>query len=170
MKIDDLLQITLDEAVELSKGQNGRSVVANWTDAHYMKDLENEYKKSCNPSIILKAVFTCAMNDFKLPKWLQRAYIDAYRKVRHYRAASWSAVFGRPHPKGTHLNAKRELRENKYNIYFLIEKIIESEPETPIDGYLFERVGRELGIGGKTKISDIYYEVKAEIENFSENF
>jgi len=167
MKIEDLLQITLDDAVELSKGQKGRSVVANWGDAHYLQDLEIEYKKTCNPAIILEAVFVCAMNGFKLPEWLQTAFIKAYRKVRHYKIEknSWDEAFGKPFPKKTHIGANQEKRENKYKIYYRIKELHESG--TPIDEKLFSRVGREFAIGGKSKINKIYYEIENERKNFS---
>jgi len=162
MNIEDLLKMTFDEAMEASE-KTGRPLYQKWVDAHYFKDLEKGYKKSKNKSIILEAVFVCTLNDFDLPEWLKAAYRTAYRNVRHYRAGSWSEAFGPAHPKGAHIPAKRELRENEYLIYNRIREIIALEPETPIDGHLFERVGRELGIGGKTKISKIYYKIKKRL-------
>ena len=100
------------------------------------------------------------MNNFLMPKWLQRAYRIAYRKVRHYNAGSWDEVFERPHPKNTQLETKREKRLKSFKIYNRVNEIIMNEPNTPIDKYLFERVGRDLGIGGATKISEIYYTIK----------
>ena len=174
MKVEDLTILTLDEAIKAQyeedkkwlslPGHPGRSIIQKWIDAHYFKALEKEYKKSKNKSIILEAVFVCTLNDFDLPEWLKEAYRMAYRKVRHYKAGSWSEVFGDAHPKGMHRDAKREAREKNHLVYLRIREILDAEPETPVDGYLFERVGREFGIGSKTKISEIYYKVKKRFD------
>lgn len=166
MNVEDLLKMTFDEAMEASE-KTGRPLYQKWIDAQYFKDLEKEYKKSKNKRIILEAVDVCALNDFDLPEWLKQAFRMAYNEVRAYRAGRWSEVFGPAHTKGAHLPAKREAREKNHLVYLRIREILNAEPETPIDGHLFERVGRELGIGGKTKVSEIYYKIKKEADDFS---
>jgi len=85
------------------------------------------------------------------------AFLSSYRQVRHYRAKSWDDVFGQPHPKGIHLKTKRQEREKPHSVYRIIEQIKKEDPSTAIDGALFERVGKELGIGGKTLTENYYY-------------
>lgn len=166
MKIDELLIMTCEQAITEPQGKDVRPVIAQWTDAHYFKELEKEYQKSKNKAIILEAVYICSLNGFELPEWLQIAYINAYRKIKHYKAKSWDEVFGRARPKGIHLGTKRELWLKKCQVYNRINEIIKTEPDTPIDERLFERVGgpKELAIGGSTKIAEIYYEMKRYFE------
>lgn len=46
----------------------------------------------------------------------------------------------------------------------MILDIKQTTPDTPIDGYLFEKVGRKLGIGGKTLTEEYYYGAKKYLE------
>jgi len=165
MKVNELLEMTEEEILKsASEYKPGRLLISKWLDALYFKELEKEYQKSKNKAIILEAVYICSLNDFELPEWLQMAFISGYRKVRNYQAGSWGEVFGRAHPKRIHLGTKRELWLKKYQVYNRVNEIIKTEPSTPIDKNLFERVGLELGVGGSTKISDIYYETKNYLE------
>lgn len=138
--------------------------------SQHLSELEQSYIDTGDGAIILEALYVCFLRDMPLPEWVQKAYLSAYRKVRQYGAGSWDEVFGRPHPKGTHLSAKRERWEKQEQVYFRVKEILKNEPETPIDAALFERVGRELGVGSKTKTEDIYYEVKKKQESFPGNF
>jgi hypothetical protein len=104
------------------------------------------------------------LNDLPIPAWLTLAYLQAFRDIYQYRAKSWDDVFGKPHPKGTHLDAKRQEWEKSILVYHRVKEILRNEPGTPIDGYLFERVGREFGIGGKTLTEKYYYSWKNELE------
>jgi hypothetical protein len=159
MKADDLLKMTFDEVLEMGDVK-GRLAITIWEDAKYLKELERVYFETRNGKTILEAVFICSLNDFELPEWLQKAFRIAYRKVAHFKAGSWDEVFGRPYSKGTHLSTKRENREKSYAVYRRISEIIRTEPEIPVDKNFFERVGKEFGIGGATKTSEIYYEIK----------
>lgn len=160
MKVEDLLKLTLEEALAMPQGHHHRSVIARWTGAQSLVELEKAHNETQNPAIILEAIYHCTLNDFAIPEWCALAYLNAYRKVTHFKAKSWDDVFGRPHPKGTHLDARREELVQGHEVYRRINEIKAAEPETPIDEYLFERVGRELAIGGKTKVAKIYYTFK----------
>lgn len=136
----------------------------------YLLELEQAYNDTGDGALILEAIYLCSLRDLPLPGWVQKAYLSAYRKVRQYEAGSWDEIFGKPHPKGTHLEAKRERWEKQERVYFRVKEILRNEPKTPIDAALFERVGRELGIGSKTKTEQIYYEMKKRQETFPKNF
>ena len=77
-----------------------------------------------------------------------------------FEAKSWDDVLGRPYRKGIHHEARRKRRQYRKVVYDRILEIKKAEPDTAIDGALFERVGRELGIGGKTLVEEYYYSVK----------
>ena len=111
---------------------------------------------------LLEAMYLCMMHAIPLPLWCKEAFLSACGKVYTYKAKSWEDVFGRPHPKGTHLATKREEREMSSRVYEKIRQIKKENPSIPIDCHLFERVGRELGIGAKTKTEAWYYKQKHE--------
>ncbi|MFP3984116.1 MAG: hypothetical protein ACLFV2_10555 [Desulfurivibrionaceae bacterium] len=163
MKIEDLLKMTMDEAVTAQKNGD-RPVISQWIAAQRLEELRSLYLETKDGSIILEALYHCCLESLPLPEWCEVGYLAAYRKIRQYSAGSWDEVFGRPHPKGTHLNAKNEKWGNRHKAYLRICEILHHEPGTPIDQNLFERVGRELGVGGKTKVEEWYYEVKKEME------
>ena len=108
---------------------------------------------------LLSAVNLCAMHDLPTPEWVRRGFVDCYRRVVEYEAKSWDDVFGRPHPKGLHLESARRRESRRIPVYTRINEILYLEPDTPIDRGLFERVGEEYGIS-KTVAEELYYEVK----------
>jgi hypothetical protein len=107
----------------------------------------------------LEAIFICAMNGFAIPMWCAQAYIDAVREVRHFRAKSWDDVFGKPHPKGTQLKAKKSELYKSPVVYNRVTEIKQRNPETPIDRSLFEKIGKEFGLSGSLA-ERYYYEIK----------
>jgi hypothetical protein len=97
------------------------------------------------------------MDGLPLPAWCAQAFINSIRDVWHYRKGSWDDVFTAPNPKGTNLAANRKKRENQWQVYSMVE----NRPEgTPIDDGLFEQIGEQLGIGGKSTTKKYYYAVK----------
>jgi len=91
------------------------------------------------------------------------SFLKAYRKVRQYRAKSWDDVFGRPHKKGTHLDAKEQERKKSLPAYNRIKEIKRNDPSIPIDEDLFAIVGKEFG-RSKTLIAEYYYKWKNKLE------
>ena len=122
------------------------------------------YEKEKNPAFILRALFLCSFRSLPIPEWCEHAFVTSVRKVTRYKAKSWDDVFGKPHPKSTNLFAKRQRLEKAPLVYDRIRKIKRESPETPIDGFLFEKVGREFGIGGKTTTEEFYKEGKELVE------
>lgn len=142
----------------------GRGPFFRWIGAGELQGLYEIYRKG-NKAAVIEALYVCSLNSLPIPRWCEMAYLSAYRKIKHYKAKSWDDVFGRPHPKGTHLETKKQEREFAFKVYNRIEQIKRDDPSTPIDGYLFERIGREFGIGGKTLTEGYYYKEK----NFRKN-
>jgi hypothetical protein len=134
----------------------GRGPLYRWLGADELKVLYG-YHKEGKMWAVLEAFYVCCLNSLPIPRWCEFAYLASYRKVREYRAKSWDDVFGKPHPKGTHLATKKQERENRWKVYRLVEQIKRDDPKTPIDGCLFERIGKQLGIGGKTLTEQYYY-------------
>ena len=105
---------------------------------------------------LLGAVRICANFDLVMPEWLAREFIQRYDRVLTCEADSWDDAFGRPYPKGTHLNALRKQRRLKHAVWGEVQSILMREPATAIDAHLFERVGARLNIG-KTLAASYYY-------------
>ena len=152
-----------DRELAFLLADNVRGPLSRWIGAQELKELHTEYQKG-HKEAILEAVFTCALNSFPLPGWLETAFLKAYRNVRQYRAKSWDDVFGKAHKKGTQLAAKRQEREKSLSVYHRILSIKRAEPSTAIAEELFERVGRETGLGGATVMKEYYYGWKHKLK------
>lgn len=111
---------------------------------------------------LLIAVRICAQHEMPLPDWAARAFIKKFDTVLNLRAGSWDEAFGRPYPKGFHLNRARRRRELQPRIYVHIQEILAMDPKTPIGEGLFEQVGKEFGIG-KTLASELYYSMVKDL-------
>lgn len=168
--LDELLSWSADDAIKAEKAWKddklSRPPLLRWQSAQKLKALGEIYLETKDAAVIPQALYYCALNDFLIPEWCAYAYLEAFRKVSHYKAGSWDDAFGRPHPQGTHLGAKRQQREKEFIVYNMISEIKLTEPDTPIDGYLFEKVGRKLGIGGKTLTEEYYYGAKKYLEEW----
>jgi len=141
----------------------GRGPFFRWVGAEELKGIYELYRTG-NKAAILEALHICSLNSLPLPRWCEIAFLKAYRDVRFYNAKGWDDVFGRPHPKGTQLAARKQEREYDMRVYRRIRQIKADNPSIPIDGYLFERIGREFGIGSKTLTEQYYYNCKNRIE------
>lgn len=152
--LEDAIKATL----EWNDSTGKRMPVSQWTSSRRLKSLSDKYAKKENKSLILEALYLCLFDDLPVPQWCMFGYLESWRTVQFKRETSWDDVFGKPHPKGTH---KGDTRNDMFRVYRRVKEIKEESPKTPIGIELFERVGRELGIGGKTRTSDLYYRAKA---------
>jgi len=108
---------------------------------------------------LLGAVRKCANHGIPMPEWLAKQFIRRYDRVLACRLGSWDDAFGRPYPKGKHLNALRKQREKRFAVYNAVRAAKASDPKIAIDAILFEKVGDSLGIG-KTLAETLYYQAK----------
>ena len=138
-----------------------------WYALNALDYLQQEYEAGDTLSL-LSAVNQCAMHDLPMPEWVRRGYIDRYRRVVEYEVKSWDDAFGRPHPKGLHLENARHRRSRRCPVYVRVHEILHLKPDTSIDRGLFERVGAEFGIS-KTVAEELYYEVKHWFERSRKN-
>jgi hypothetical protein len=134
------------------------------TDKHLVKILRILQKRFDNgdKSALLYAFYYCCLMKRPLPEWLRLAFLAAYHSRTGYEIKSWDDVFGQPHPKGTHIKKQKRHFELRHAIMQRVEEL-QSE-KTPIDKKLFEKVGKDLGIGGSTTVSDIYYEERRRLK------
>jgi len=155
----DWTAIQASEATEPTKDWNDPTQPFYRWAAHH--DLAERCKlfESGDVFQLMHAIRICANHDMPLPEWVSRAYISAYDRVVSAQAKTWGDVFGQPYPKGIHLNAVKKRRNLIPAVWVAVRSILDMEPGTPIDGMLFERVGKKLNIG-KSQAAEFYYEAK----------
>jgi hypothetical protein len=104
---------------------------------------------------LLMAIRSCCWMRRPLPEWARLAFLQAYDSATGFDIKSWDEVFGRPHPKGTHL-----AKEKKYlAVRSLIWERVRASKAMgkPINKELFEGIGKDLGVAGSVA-SEIYYD------------
>jgi hypothetical protein len=129
------------------------------TDKYLMEILEilKERFEAGDKSALLSAIYHCLLLKRSLPEWLRLAFLHTYEAHARFEIRSWDEVFGRPFPKGTHLETEKRNAELRP---LIIERVEALKAERPIDKGLFEEIGRELKIAGTT-VSDIYYDKRS---------
>ncbi len=168
---DDLRNLyswTFEDAVRAHKewkgsAREGKDPFERWMGTQDLMDLYDEYAQG-DPRAILDALYICMKLALPVPRWCAAAFVEGYHRVQNYEAKRWDDVFGKPHPKGTHAGTKQQERENRQRVYSRIQEIKTADSSIPLDGALFEQVGRELAIGGKTTTERFYYAGKSHIE------
>ena len=124
---------------------------------HYRERLEVERTRfdAGDRMALFAALRICAQRDLKMPQWASRAFIRGYDKVLNCRTGSWDEAFGEPYP-GKHLARLRQRRLNRSAVWLRIKKLLAQPDAPPVDRSLFEKVGKELGIGPRV-CSELYY-------------
>jgi hypothetical protein len=98
-------------------------------------------------SAILDAVFECANARMLLPGWARDAFVQAYleTKVGPPLHKSWDDVFGKPHAKHKHLDAKFKASKFRCLIYAAVLEMRNTRPRKtdvfPAVAKRFERFG-----------------------------
>jgi len=128
-------------------------------------------------SALLYAIYHCLLLKRPLPEWLRLAFLHTYEAHARFEIRSWDEVFGRPVPKGAHLETEKRNAELRPLIIERVKAL--KGPKTPIDKNLFEEIGRKLKppLSG-TAVSDIYYDERSRelrdmiqnLEDISGNF
>jgi hypothetical protein len=126
------------------------------TDKYLAEILEILHERFDNgdKSALLYAIYHCLLMKRPLPEWLPLAFLHTYEARARFEIRSWDEVFGRPVPKGMHLETEKRNAELRP---LIIRRVQALRSEKPIDKPLFETVGKEFGISGTT-VSEIYYD------------
>ena len=104
-----------------------------------------------DPGAVLHAIWLCLRYDVPVPEWAKRSFIRTYAKGLHgnLRPGEWFK------PARTKAQAERRLRQ--MNATPEVWRMVEGRRfGEPIDDKLFQRIGRELGIGSKTLVKHLY--------------
>jgi hypothetical protein len=117
---------------------------------------------------LLDAIYYCCLlKRPSLPEWLQHAFLEAHDAKTAYQIKTWNDSFGQPHPKGTHVDKEKRHFESRHAI---VQRVEELQSEMPVDKELFEKIGKDLGIGGGTTVSKIYYEERRRLDGLLNQF
>jgi hypothetical protein len=112
-----------------------------------------------NPGVLLDAIDLCARAALPMPLWLAEAFTERYARWASYEAETLDVAFDVERPKGKHLGTQAERERLRHAVVFEVER--RHRDGANIDTSLFEAIGREFGIGGHTKVSEIYYEAES---------
>lgn len=141
-----------------------RSPFAQWVAARRIESMRSEIEAGGPNSgfAVLAAVRDVLAHELTSPEWLVFAYTRRYDAVLNCAAGSWDdpRAFGRPYPKGAHLAALRKARRLRWAVSNAVSDTRARDPAATIGRDLFERVGRDLGIG-KTLAERYFYEAEA---------
>jgi hypothetical protein len=131
-------------------------MTADLDDESIRTILHDEFKRGDNAAL-LRALVICAQHHWPIPEWAGMALEKAYRLAEQGAIKSWDQIFGSPLPKGRQQRGL-QTKSRRFEVWCRIEDL--QNEGNAIDNDLFERVGKELGIGGKTTVADLYAEVE----------
>lgn len=76
--------------------------------AETLKILKQKFDGGHKAALLVAIRYCCWMRR-PLPEWARLAFLQAYDSATGFDIKSWDEVFGRPHPKGTHLAKERSI-------------------------------------------------------------
>jgi len=124
------------------KGTNAVSPLARW---FAMRDLDLLQQIICEEKssrAVLLAIRECAEHRLAMPDWLAHEFINQVHRVTSGQVASWDEVFGRPLPKGRHLETRRSAYLNQFSV---LKKVTELRASgLPVGKGLFEMAAEQL--------------------------
>jgi uncharacterized protein (DUF433 family) len=132
-------------------------------------DLESEENRKSyedgDTTALLRMLEHCALFRRAMPEWASFEFDSIYRAALAGGIQSWDDVFGRPwHPKRPRAQRRAVSTEaQKWAVWKRVRDLHEGEGKPPIDNALFERVGRETGVGGKSTVAALYVRVERAV-------
>ena len=117
-------------------------------------NLERDYYLGGDKQALMRCLNICLKWNFEVPEWCRKDIMDGIEGVLDYRFKDWNEAFGPAHPKGTHIEKEKEWCEKSGSVYDEVEA--RRRNGDPVDGNLFESIGKSLGVGGKTKTEQMY--------------
>jgi hypothetical protein len=110
---------------------------------------------------LLRMLVHCAFYRRTMPEWAVSAVVSIYRAALAGEIRSWNDVFGRPWQQERPRAQRRSLRTRtwKWEVWKRVHELHKGEGK-PIDNKLFEEVGKQLAIGGKSTVAALYGEAE----------
>jgi len=113
---------------------------------------------------LLQTIHVCGREGLPLPMWIVKDLLNRLQKLTTFETASWEDAFGRVLPNRARLAKSKRDHELRPRVHSRVMEIRQEEPRAAIDIFLFERVGREFGIG-KTLCEELFYEAERSRTN-----
>lgn len=110
---------------------------------------------------LLRFINWCFRQRREVPAWAQESLDEAVTKVAEFEVKSWDEVFSRPFKKGKQLAAARRKSIQVAAEVWRCANARRRAGES-VDSAFFAAIGKELGIGGATVVSEIYYAILEE--------
>ena len=126
-------------------------------DAHTARYLERarlQYEQGHKRQLLYCLDF-CLRNNVQVPPWAKQGLSNALDAANSYGIKSWDEVFGKILPKGKRIATQRRHAEISWDLFSRVGDL--HKAGAAIDEGLFEKVGKEFGVG-KTVASELYYE------------
>jgi hypothetical protein len=116
-----------------------------------------------NDRALLETMNTCCLHNLPLPGWASTAFVERYRRGHHGEIKSWDEVFGRPTRYGTAERLKRKMEDGRR----VVEEIgrLRAAGES-LNEEEFSAIGRRLGVGGKTKVKELWHDARLWAERW----
>jgi hypothetical protein len=126
----------------------------------HCEENRTSYEEGDKPALF-RMLVQCALFRRTMPEWAAGELVSIHRAALAGEIRSWNDVFGRPWQQERPRAQRRSLRTRtwKWEVWKLVHELHEGEGK-PIDNKLFEKVGRQLAIGGKSTIAALYGEAE----------
>jgi hypothetical protein len=106
--------------------------------------------------ILLWAIMYSARDKELVPEWAAKSLEDIMYRMAEGQFETWDDAFGKPRAEGVQ---QRKIQGDSRMTE--VWSLVQQRPKgTPIDDNLFADIGRKLGIGGKTKVKELYNRAK----------
>jgi len=132
------------------------------SDAQWAEDRSRELRSAYeagNKNALWKMIVVCAISKSPIPEWAASTLEGADDYVAWGELNSWNELFGKPRLKSRSVLRGWHLRHEVW------ASIVDSG--VPINDDLFDRVGKELGIGARETVRKLYKAVKQEFSQAS---
>jgi hypothetical protein len=133
---------------------------AQWAEGH-SRALKSAYEAG-NKNALWKMIVVCALSKSPIPGWAASILEGADGYVAWGELNSWDELFGKPRQKSRSVmigwNRRLEVWERIMDLH---------HRGAPINDDLFDRVGKELGIGARETVRKLYKSAKEEFSRAS---
>ena len=137
---------------------SGRGVLID-NPEEYSRVSKSEYEAG-DKSALMRMIIFSALNKSPIPEWAAAVLDGAAGFAAWGELKSWDDVFGKPSRRRRSVIEKWQRRQEVW-----AKVVTLSERGRKIDDDLFDEIGRELAIGGKTEVKRLYSSVRDELRD-----
>jgi hypothetical protein len=106
-----------------------------------------------HPEVVLHCISCCFGANVPVPEWAQREFRRLHWEGQRGWLRSWDKAFGRPSTERKFYRSEGEAQWTR----MITKRVAEAKQSgVAIDDELFEQIGLELRVGGKTRAKKLY--------------